>query len=98
MNAQTHRWISRKNTEELYLHVCVLYLRLRIDVGIVGNQLLHHLCLPSKGSYVEGCVSFLFSNGKKYTIFNVQSYVYVDGVQGEVKRRQREGVLKTTGS
>lgn len=44
--------------------VCVFYLRLCVDVGAVGDELLHHVCLAGEGSYVEGCVSFLIF--KKY--------------------------------
>lgn len=39
--------------------MCVFYLRLCVDVGAVGDELLHHVRLAGEGSYVEGCVSFL---------------------------------------
>lgn len=44
------------------VHVCMFYLRLGIDVGVVGDEFFDHLRLSGEGCYVEGCVSFLFHN------------------------------------
>lgn len=58
------------------IKICVcVYLRLCIDVGVVGDELFDHVRLSSERCDVEGCVSFLLSNGEKetnkYYIFNL---------------------------
>ncbi len=56
------------------VYVCVFYLRLCVDVGTVGDEFLHHLCLPSQGSYVKSCVPFLvWKKGKHLKMLKLLS-------------------------
>lgn len=77
----------------------MFYLRLCVDVGIVSDEFLHHVCLSSQGSYVKGCVSFLFGKHEKlFKLLSSRVFLWMEACKQRRNGQVRADALKTAAS